>query len=104
VKPKENRGFGEQRLRFQIPMESGNQTEGIDLLLYAFDAKGELLTQAPVQTENAELKLRTDQVRGLQLFVGPRLPGRQPSIGTLQQIGAYEPAWRYPPNQVESSP
>lgn len=84
-------------IRFKVGYD-GKPDKPISARLYAFDARGQFLTNAPVHDGEASLRVTPDQLKRVRLFVAPELPkGRSetPTLQTMAHLNAYEPTWKF---------
>ena len=84
-------------IRFKVGYD-GQPDKPISARLYAFDARGQLLTSAPLRDGEAALNVNADQLKRARLFVAPELPkGRaaEPTLQTMAHLNAYEPTWKF---------
>lgn len=91
---------------FNVPFE-GEPDKELDVMAYAFDRRGRLLTSTPFKTtaERVRLSLSESQARHARIFIGPMAAEERPqeaiTLETMKKWQAYEAIWQYNPDQVE---
>ena len=82
----------------------GSPETPIETAAFLFDKSGALLASAPFSENSARFDLKKVP-KGARLFVGPALEKTDragaPSLGTMERLNAFEPAWKFEPGQSE---
>jgi len=88
-------------IHFYVPFDTPPE-KPIEVTAFAFDRRGNLLDRSPVREGQARLQLDDKQARTARLFFAS-LPEneKEPSLASMERLHAYEPAWRYHPQQRE---
>src|SRR5262245_59477279 len=84
-------------LQFKISIE-GKPEKPFDIVLYAFDANGKLITSAPAKGGQAQLSLSDENAREARLLLAPpQAQERQMTPESLLRLGAYEATFTFDP-------
>lgn len=94
------------RFEFNVSF-AGQPDDELDVTAYAFDHRGRLLDSSGVKFDGEEgrfeLEMAPEQAQHARLFLAPTPPkgrrGEAPTMASLQRLDAYEPLWRYEPDQ-----
>jgi len=77
----------------------GKPDKTINVVAYAFDRQGTLLTSAAVKDGLAKLTLNPDQARTARIFFAPEHPHvkteKSVTLDTMQRLQGYEATWAY---------
>lgn len=75
--------------------------EEINLIVYVFDERGNLLQEAPLKEGKAALKVDPARLRTARLFVAPEMPPgiKLGSLADMECVRAYEPLLEFDPHK-----
>ena len=97
----ENMDKQDKTVTFKVSFE-GKPGEKLALSVYVFNSREELIASAPVEDNQARLKLTPEQLQHSRVFFAPTIHERRPGSptpATMERLHAYEPAVRYEPRQ-----
>lgn len=93
---------GKRSLEFKVGFE-GKPDKPLNVVAYAFDPQGVLLTVAPVRQDSVQLELTSEQARSARIFFAPEDPrakSEKPiTLETMEALHAYEAMWEFNPQK-----
>ena len=93
---------GKRSFEFKVGFE-GKPDKPLNVIAYAFDRQGSLLTVAPVNQDSVQLELNSDQAGTARIFFAPEDPrakGEKPiTLDTMEALHAYEAIWAFDPQR-----